>query len=71
MLYAMHYLFEQYQSPLYQHDQILEALWASKTIDTVYTDFAEAFDKCDHGFIVHNLSQIDILKKNRQTLTYI
>ena len=43
-------------SQLLEHyDKTLDALEENKNVDVIYTDFAKAFDKCDHGIIAHKL----------------
>ena len=51
-------------SQLLDHQQsIIEALCQDKSIDVVYTDFAKAFDKCDHGVLAHKLKTTGITGK--------
>jgi hypothetical protein len=37
------------------YTKILDLLEEHGTVDAVYLDFAKAFDKCDHGVILHKL----------------
>jgi hypothetical protein len=51
-------------SQLIQHyDQIVDMLMDKNDVDVIYTDFAKAFDKCDHGIIAHKLKQVGITGK--------
>jgi hypothetical protein len=51
-------------SQLIEHyDNIIEALEEQSNIDVIYTDFAKAFDKCDHGVIAHKLLKVGITGK--------
>jgi hypothetical protein len=51
-------------SQLLEHyDNIIEALEEQSNIDVIYTDFAKAFDKCDHGVIAHKLVNVGIVGK--------
>ena len=34
---------------------ILEALEEGKNVDAIYIDFAKAFDKADHGMLLHKI----------------
>ena len=43
-------------SQLLDHQEaILEALSEKCNYDVIYTDFAKAFDKCDHGILAHKM----------------
>ena len=42
---------------------MLEGIEEGKNVDVVYTDFAKAFDKCDHGIIAHKLKDFGITGK--------
>ncbi|KAK8722780.1 hypothetical protein OTU49_012036 [Cherax quadricarinatus] len=37
------------------YDMALDALEENQNADVIYTDFAKAFDKCDHGVIAHKI----------------
>ena len=51
-------------SQLLDHfDRVLEAIENGKNVDVIYTDFAKAFDKCDHGIIAHKLKKLGITGK--------
>ena len=51
-------------SQLIEHyDSILSALERKHNFDVIYTDFAKAFDKCDHGIIAHKLRDAGIIGK--------
>ena len=39
-------------------DRVLEAMEDRKNMDVIYTDFAKAFDKCDHGISAQKLKRI-------------
>jgi len=45
------------------YNNILNALECGNNIDTVYLDFAKAFDKVDHGILSHKLRQFGIKGK--------
>ena len=45
------------------HDQILQAMEEGSNIDAVYLDFAKAFDKVDHGLLLHKLKQMGVKGK--------
>ena len=48
-------------SQLLQHqDEILKALESGENIDCVYLDFAKAYDKVDHGILLHKLKALGI-----------
>ena len=36
-------------------DNIMHMLDSNSSVDMVYLDFSKAFDKVDHGIILHNL----------------
>ena len=48
---------------LKHHDEVLKALEEGENVDSVYTDFAKAFDKCDHGLLLHKLKRVKIKGK--------
>ena len=51
-------------SQLLEHyEEILNTLDKGQSYDVVYTDFAKAFDKCDHGLIAHKLKNLGITGK--------
>ena len=45
------------------YDRILEEVEIKQNVDVIYTDFAKAFDKCDHGVIAHKLKKNGITGK--------
>ena len=45
---------------LQHHDEILKALEEGENVDSIYTDFSKAFDKCDHGILLHKLKRMKI-----------
>ena len=45
------------------YDNIVQAMEANQNMDVIYTDFAKAFDKCDHGVIAHKLKKLGIVGK--------
>ena len=48
-------------SQLLQHqDEILQALETGNNIDVIYLDFSKAFDKVDHGVLLHKLRSLGI-----------
>ena len=48
-------------SQLLQHqDEILQALEEGSNIDCIYLDFAKAYDKVDHGILIHKLKSLGI-----------
>ena len=58
-------------SQLLDHfDKALKAMEDKKNLDVVYTDFAKAFDKCDHGIIAHKLKEIGITGKVGRWIYY-
>ena len=51
-------------SQLLQHqDEILQALENGDNIDSVYLDFSKAYDKVDHGILIHKLRKLGITGK--------
>ena len=48
---------------LEHHEKIIGALEKNHNYDVIYTDFAKAFDKCDHGIIAHKIKSIGITGK--------
>ena len=45
------------------HDKILQAMEEGKNIDAIYLDFAKAFDKVDHGLLLHKLKRMGVKGK--------
>ena len=45
------------------YDKVLDQVEQKENVDVIYTDFAKAFDKCDHGVIAHKLKKIGITGK--------
>ena len=51
-------------SQLLEHqDEILTALENGENLDAVYLDFSKAFDKCDHGILLHKMKRLNIKGK--------
>ena len=51
-------------SQLLEHqDQILTALENDENLDSLYLDFSKAFDKCDHGILLHKIKRLNIKGK--------
>merc|ERR1711963_635569 len=51
-------------SQLLEHqDEILKELEQGNNVDTVYLDFSKAFDKCDHGILLHKIKKLKIKGK--------
>ena len=51
-------------SQLLQHqDEILEALETGDNMDVIYLDFSKAFDKVDHGILLHKIRSLGITGK--------
>ena len=48
---------------LAQYDLVLRQMEEGKNIDVIYLDFAKAFDKVDHGILIHKLRDIGISGK--------
>ena len=44
-------------------DSILDQLEDGKGVDSVYTDFAKAFDKCETGVLLHRLKECGVRGK--------
>ena len=44
-------------------DTILDQMEEGKGVDTVYTDFAKAFEKCETGVLLHKLKECGIRGK--------
>jgi hypothetical protein len=52
-------------SQLLEHqDDILAALENGENFDSVYSDFSKAFDKCDHGILLHKIKRLKIRGKH-------
>jgi len=45
------------------YTDILQILEKHQNVDAIYLDFAKAFDKCDHGVILHKLKSLGICGK--------
>ena len=45
---------------LEHHNKILEELEKSNNVDVIYLDFANAFDKVDHGILLNKLKTVGI-----------
>ena len=45
---------------LMQQDAVLKALEEGENLDTIYLDFAKAFDKCDHGILLAKLKALGV-----------
>ena len=45
---------------LMHYDRIVEILESGSNVDTIYLDFAKAFDKVDHGIVLKKLSLLGI-----------
>ena len=45
------------------HDQILKAMEEGASVDAIYLDFAKAFDKVDHGLLLHKLKRAGVKGK--------
>ena len=60
-------------SQLLQHqDEILSALENGENIDSIYLDFSKAYDKVDHGILVHKLRALGITgKMGRWILSFL
>ena len=51
-------------SQLQQHyDEILTAIESGQNMDVIYLDFSKAYDKVDHGILLHKLKMIRISGK--------
>ena len=51
-------------SQLLEHqDEILKELEEGNNVDAVYLDFSKAFDKCDHGILLHKIKKLGIKGK--------
>ena len=45
------------------HQTILEKMKYNKNFDVAYLEFAKAFDKVDHGILLHKIREMDITGK--------
>ena len=45
------------------HDKILQEMEEGSNVDAVYLDFAKAFDKVDHGLLLHKLKKMGVKGK--------
>ena len=58
-------------SQLLDHfDKVLVGMENRNNLDVIYTDFAKAFDKCDHGIIAHKLKKLGITGKVGRWIFY-
>ena len=48
---------------LEHHHEIIEMLENGKNCDSIYLDFAKAFDKCDIGILMHKLKSLGVTGK--------
>ena len=48
---------------LAHYDFILSKLETGQNVDVIYLDFAKAFDKVDHGVLLHKLNSLGIKGK--------
>ena len=48
---------------LVHYDEIIKALENGENVDVVYLDFKKAFDKVDHGILLHKLKKLGITGK--------
>ena len=46
-------------------DDLMHMLSSDTTVDMIYLDFANAFDKVDHGVLLHKLKDLGITGKHR------
>ena len=44
-------------------DDLMQMLSSDTTVDMIYLDFSKAFDKVDHGVLLHKLKDLDITGK--------
>ena len=52
-------------------DDIMHLMSGGNTVDMVYLDFAKAFDKVDHGVLLHKIKTLGITGKLGVWLLYI
>ena len=48
---------------LQNQNEILTAMENGENLDAVYLDFSKAFDKCDHGVLLHKIKRLRIKGK--------
>ena len=48
---------------LLHYDEVLTALESGENMDVIYLDFSKAYDKVDHGILLHKLKKIGISGK--------
>ncbi|CAL4173088.1 unnamed protein product, partial [Meganyctiphanes norvegica] len=48
---------------LHQIEQLIQAWEEGKATDTIYLDFAKAFDKVDHNILCHKIKSLGITGK--------
>ena len=48
---------------LEHHDEIIKLLENGENVDSIYLDFAKAFDKCDLGILMHKLKVLGVKGK--------
>ena len=48
---------------LQNQNEILTAMENGENLDAVYLDFSKAFDKCDHGVLLHKIKRLRITGK--------
>ena len=48
---------------LEHHHEIIEMLENGENVDSIYLDFAKAFDKCDIGILMHKLKSLGVTSK--------
>ena len=44
-------------------DDLMHMLSSGTTVDMIYLDFSKAFDKVDHGILLHKLNDVGITGK--------
>ena len=44
----------------YLSDNLMNMIDSSTTVDMIYLDFSKAFDKVDHGIVLHKLKDLGI-----------
>jgi len=48
---------------LSHYECVLNALESNENVDVIYLDFAKAFDKVDHGILMHKLKKVNVSGK--------